>query len=73
MSEYPGKFTVTLVGQDVRSAPTFTARTVRGAKSIGTKQFGEGYLHHKIVVSDWENFTVAVRRVGDAKWTDYGL
>ena len=48
---------------------TYTG-TLAGAKRAATREFGDGFADHSIVIADAEGYPVAKRKISDRKWID---
>ena len=64
-------YTASVIHHSLAQHRSITIRgTLRAAKAAATREFGAGYLEHKIVILDECNDIVASRRIGDARWQD---
>jgi hypothetical protein len=59
---------VTIVGNDISRARSIPAASIDEAIQKGDDEFGDGFLHHKIIVCDREGITVASRLVSADSW-----
>jgi hypothetical protein len=65
-------YSIYLSHHSISQSPTYLARTLRGAKRLGTIKFGDGFADHQInIVDDVTGGLVAWRLVGQAAWKDY--
>lgn len=61
-------YNVTLAHHALARAPSYQARTLQGAKALGTRMFGDGFRDHEIVVTDSDGFPIARRRIAESRW-----
>lgn len=62
-------YTATITHHSIHSARVIEIDgTLTQAKRAATKEFGEGFLDHVIVIRDQYGEPVASRRVGDKSW-----
>ncbi|MDY0072505.1 MAG: hypothetical protein RBR77_07625 [Thauera sp.] len=62
-------YTATIAHNSISAARVITIDgTLTQAKRAATKEFGDGFLDHVIVIRDQYGEPVATRRIGDAKW-----
>lgn len=63
------KFTATITHHSISSARVIEIDgTLTQAKRAATKEFGDGFVDHRIVIRDADGEVVAARRVGDKSW-----
>jgi hypothetical protein len=65
-------YSIYLSHHSISQSPTYLARTLRGAKRLGTLKFGDGFRDQQInIVDEATGERVAWRLAGDATWKDY--
>ena len=64
-------YTASVVHHSLAQHRSITIRgTLRAAKAAATREFGAGFVDHKIVILDELGDIVASRRIGDARWQE---
>lgn len=63
-------YTATVAHHSIHSARVIEIDgTLTQAKRAATKEFGDGFLDHVIVILDQYGEPVATRRIGDSRWS----
>lgn len=65
-------YTATIAHHSISRARTIEVTgTLTAAKAAATREFGDGFLDHRIVIRDEHGQTVASRRIGDRDWCNH--
>lgn len=63
-------YTATICHHSIASAREITTKgSLATAKRTATREFGAGFLDHRIVICDERGQTVTSRRIGDRRWS----
>lgn len=63
------KYFATIAHHSIASAAVVEIEgTLVQAKRTATKEFGDGFIDHRIVIRNERGETVASRRIGDKRW-----
>lgn len=66
------RFEIGLSHHSISRSRTVTHRgSLSGAKRKATREFGDGFQDHTIVVMDADGYTAARRLIRDRRWQDY--
>ena len=64
-------YTASVIHHSLAQHRSITIRgTLRAAKAAATREFGAGFVDHRIVILDKLGDIVASRRIGDARWQE---
>lgn len=65
----PTTYTATISHHSISRAREITIRgSLAAAKRAATKEFGGGFLDHRIIIRDAKGCTVAMRVIGERRW-----
>lgn len=63
-------YTATIAHHSIHSARVITIKgDLTKAKRAATKEFGDGFVDHSIIIRDEAGEVVAARRIGDSRWS----